>query len=177
MKILLIRHARRARTLPDEDDPLGPDGKEQALDLAKTLKKSGEVPRLYLTSKHRHARQTAQILRRHLNPKAALVPLDALTPHVRHPLADAGQYIEAVAHDLDALSTRRPAIRRGLSGTVAIVLHHPRNIQCALQLQNKDPATWRAYRGGTIPGYGTAIHLTADSWDHFLQGKGRSRRR
>jgi phosphohistidine phosphatase SixA len=177
MKILLIRHARRAHALAEKNDPLSPDGKEEALELGKVMKKSGDVPLLFLTSKQRHARQTAEILRRHLNPKAALVPLDALTPHAPHPLVDANKYIEAIAHDLAALSAVAPHIKDSLRGTVAIILHHPRNIQCALQLQNKDPATWRTYRRGTFPSFGKAIHLTADTWDDFLQGKGRSRRR
>jgi phosphohistidine phosphatase SixA len=174
MKILLIRHARRAHTLAEENDPLSPDGKDEALELGRVMKKSGDVPLLFLTSKERHARQTAEILRRYLNPKAALVPLDALTPHVPHPLVDANRYIEAIAHDLATLSRVAPHVKAGLRGTVAIILHHPRNIQCALQLQNKDPATWRTYRRGTFPSFGKAIRLTADSWDDFLQGKGRN---
>jgi phosphohistidine phosphatase SixA len=143
------------------------------------MKKSGDVPLLFLTSKERHARQTAEILRRYLNPKASLVPLDALTPHpdVEHTLVKANRYIEAIAHELATLSTVAPNVTAGLRGTVAIILHHPRNIQCALQLQNKDPGTWRTYRRGTFPSYGRAIRLTADSWDDFLQGKGRNRSR
>jgi phosphohistidine phosphatase SixA len=100
MKIFLIRHATRARFRADIDDPLSDQGKKEALALAEAMKNSGDVPELFLTSKQLHAHQTAEILRSSLNEKAVLVPLDALTPHVPHPLVNAGKYVEAVSNDL-----------------------------------------------------------------------------
>jgi phosphohistidine phosphatase SixA len=68
MKVLLIRHATRARVLAERDDPLSADGEKEALELAKTMKESGDIPVLFLTSKQRHAHQTAEILWCHLGP-------------------------------------------------------------------------------------------------------------
>jgi phosphohistidine phosphatase SixA len=176
VKILLIRHATRSHVLADRDDPLSAAGEKEALGLAKAMKESGDVPMLFLTSKQRHAHQTTEILWCYLNPEAALVPLEALTPRVPHPLTNSRRYVEAISHDLGVFAKARPEIKDRLRETAAIILHEPRNIQCALQLQGKDPDIWETYRdgrhGGKWPGFGQAICLTADTWDHFLQGKG-----
>lgn len=177
MKVLLIRHATRTRVLPDKDDPLSPNGEQEALALATTMKNSGDIPTLFLTSRQRHAHQTAEILWCFLNRAAALVPLDALTPYVPHPLANANRYIEAISQDLADFRRARADIMDRALETVAIVLHEPRNIQCALQLQGQNPGNWNAYRGGRSqgkwPSFGQAICLTANTWNDFLQGMGK----
>jgi phosphohistidine phosphatase SixA/dienelactone hydrolase len=178
MKILLIRHATRTRrvhpnpgVLPEWDDPLSPVGEREALALAQTMEQSGDVPTLFLTSRQRHAHQTAEILWGRLNQTATLVPLNALSPHVQHPLVNRDMYVEAISHDMNVFAHARPDIKDGLRETVAIILHYPRNVQCALQLQGKKPDTWEDY--WQPDAFGRAICLTADTWDDFLQGRGR----
>jgi histidine phosphatase superfamily protein (branch 1) len=181
MKILLVRHADRTRILKDDlekDDPLSRDGEQQALELAAHMNKSGDIPELILTSRWRHAHQTAEILWSSIDAPATLVPLDALTPHAPLDLLKAGKYVEAISHDLMIFARARPDIQDALAPgkTVAMILHKPRNIQCALQLQGKHPNSYLTYRGGEgkgkWPNFGQAICLTASTWEQFLRGKG-----
>jgi phosphohistidine phosphatase SixA len=161
MNIYLIRHAERDRqpSLQDQDQPLSRKGKEQAEALAGKLAVEGK-PTLLLTSRHLHARQTAEILRQLACPEAPLIPLNVLTPRL---IADAFNFVELIAE------TRREGQDLGAHEIVAIVLHHPRQTQLAMMVQGVDHTNWRSE---LEPQNAEAICVTAGKLEDFAGGKG-----
>ena len=170
MKILLIRHATRTSNpaTPEEDDPLSNEGKKEAEQLAEDLGKEGDKPTLILTSKHRHAQQTAEILH-NLNSKAVLLPLVALTPgHPATPtLVNEGKYFDAILQEIKSLLEAKQQITA--EAVVFIVTHHPRQLQIAIQLQGQPPETWRSRQQLAYAG---AVCVIAKGLEDFKNGKG-----
>jgi phosphohistidine phosphatase SixA len=161
MKVYLIRHAERDRnaSLPDEDQPLSLEGEQQAEALAGKLKIEG-IPTLFLTSRYRHAQQTAEILRKFIYPEAPLISLDVLTPRLKAGTFNPAEVIAESKHAGQELSAHQ---------IVAIVLHHPRQTQLAMMLKGADDGNWRSE---SVPGNAEAICLTAGTLDAFAEGKG-----
>ena len=137
MNIILVRHGQRQGTKPESDDPLTPDGEFQAKDLAEHLKTAGDIPILILTSEYIHAQQTAKILQERLNRAALIIPLRSLTPSKPdYPGVDQEKYAQAMWHELSS-KAGVPSLKN--DATVIVVLHYPRQVQLALDLQGKDP--------------------------------------
>ena len=109
MKLLLVRHAaavpRGTPSIPDDDRPLTPEGKEKFRVAAKGLARIAHRPDVLLTSPLPRARATAEIAAR---------AFKRITPTVDPALAR-----ESVAGIVAALKTHP------LSATVAIVGHEP----------------------------------------------------
>jgi phosphohistidine phosphatase len=109
MKLLLVRHAaavpRGTPSIPDDDRPLTPEGKEKFRVAAKGLARIAHRPDVLMTSPLPRARATAEIAAR---------AFKRITPTVDPALARG-----SVAGIVAALKTRP------LSATVAIVGHEP----------------------------------------------------
>src|SRR4026207_1064945 len=88
MDLYLIRHAD---AMPlgengidlDEDRPPSAQGGKQAAAVGRRLHRGGIVLDHLIASPLVRAQQTAQILRRHLQPKPEIATADALTPGAR----------------------------------------------------------------------------------------------
>ena len=193
MKILLIRHATRKYTTPEHKDPLSDVGIREAEQLATDLKSVGDEPTLLLTSRLRHATQTAEVLRRKLNPTAPILRLAALTPtpvsglqkveyfvcallgRVRNPsqilqitsnLVQGQQYVQALLGEI--ASSPKAQSRLKCDAVIAIVTHYPRQVQIALQLQSQPPGT---FRKRPEPAFAGALCLAACTVDDLRHGK------
>jgi broad specificity phosphatase PhoE len=176
MKILLIRHGERTKTGREEDsssDPLSAKGENQVAELAARLKTEDTIPTLFLTSRYKHAQRTAEILQSILNPTAALVHLDSLTPlspSSPSPWAVKDhKYVGTIREELSASLAAQPNDGLSNNAIVVLVLHHPRQIQVALQLQGLDPANWGDWNqnGRGWPTFAQSICLVGE----FDQGK------
>lgn len=88
IRLLFVRHGERARTKPDAEDPLSKKGAPAVAELGNQLKQLGIDSRAVLTSRHEHARQTAEAL--------AVKPtqIDALTPLLPEPTGFFGKLRE-----------------------------------------------------------------------------------
>lgn len=161
MKVYLIRHAERDKdaSLSDDDQPLSFQGERQAEALASKLKVE-EVPTLYLTSRYRHAQQTAKLLRDSICPQAPLISLDVTTPHLKTNAFNFAELLAEAKHKRQDLSAHQ---------IVAIVLHHPRQTQLAMMLKGVD---YREWRSESVPDNASAICLAADTLEAFIEGKG-----
>src|SRR3954453_20242130 len=89
MKVYLVRHGMREDRLPEQNDeyePLTEEGKAKVRNtLAKDLQLKAErgLPTIFLTSRFRHAYETACILWQEVNlPLSPVVALDTLTPYL-----------------------------------------------------------------------------------------------
>jgi phosphohistidine phosphatase SixA len=178
MKIILVRHGQKAGVLDEAMDPLCAAGEGQARRLGGLLEKAGERPTLFLTSRFRHAQQTAEVLWCALNPLAPLVHLASLTPlpaDLASPAVNAEQYVAAIFDEVRELATAQPRIDLGDSATILMVLHHPRQIQVALRLQGVSPREWKTWRGGPQagkwPDYAEAVCMTARDMHEVVLGR------
>ena len=160
MKIYLIRHAERERTQEraDADQPLTRKGESQVDTLACKLQAAGDIPTLFLTSKHEHARQTAEKMKVILAPNAPLVALDSLTP------VPGFKNFSSVIGEL-ALAC--PKLDPSSHEIIAIVLHHPRQTQLAIMLKGQN----RSWIEEPEPDNAEAICLMAASLDDFISGR------
>ena len=185
IKIILVRHGEKtgrhggkAGLSRDKADPLSAAGEAQVRKLCRRLQKAARRPTLFLTSRFRHAQQTAEILRCALNRRVPLARLDSLTP-LRARLAskavNSERYVAAILDEVLRLAAARPGIKLGDDSTIVMVLHEPRNIQVALQLQGESPQAWRTWRGGPSrgkwPRYGEIVRLTARDMDAVKAGQ------
>jgi phosphohistidine phosphatase SixA len=160
MKIYLIRHAERDRTLEraDADQPLTRKGEGQADTLARKLQAAGDIPTLFLTSKHKHARQMAERMKIILAPNAPLVPLDSLTPVPG---------FKNLGSVIGELALTCPDQDPSSHAVIAIVLHHPRQTQLAIMLKGQN----RSWITEPEPDNAEAICLMAASLDEFISGR------
>jgi phosphohistidine phosphatase SixA len=178
MKITLVRHGQKAGVLSEAIDPLSTDGEAQVRKLGGNLKTAAERPTLFLTSRYRHAQQTAEILWCILNPRVPLVHLDALTPFPADrasPAVNAERYVAAIFDEVRELATAQPGIDLGDEANIVVVLHQPRHIQLALQLQGYSPRGWPDWRGGPLagkwPSYAEAIYIAARDIQEVALGR------
>jgi phosphohistidine phosphatase SixA len=158
--VLLIRHGARDREsgsgLPDHEQPLSPQGRQEIEKLVQDLTARKLRPTLYLTSRYAHAVETARLLCEGLKGDASsVVELDALTPN----LGGHGCFAEIKAE----------ADKRGCNlrdhPVVAIVAHQPRLNQLFAYL------TWPA-AAPMKKDYGWMVSVTADNPDDFEWGNG-----
>jgi phosphohistidine phosphatase SixA len=166
MEFILINHAerthdpdRRKDKQVDRHQPLTAAGEKQAHELSERLRAAGITPTLYLTSRHLHAKQTAELVCRDLggDPSVDVVELDALTPfHSTESFQQVSEQARLAGHDAS------------LHDVVAVIGHYPRLNQLFAQL------TWRTVAEKRL-GYAREVRLTADSFDDFHEGKGRGR--
>jgi phosphohistidine phosphatase SixA len=178
MKIILVRHGEKARVHREDISPLSATGEGQVRKLGGLLEKAGEKPTLFLTSRFRHAQQTAELLWCALNPLAPLVHLESLTPlpaDLASPAVNAEQYVAAIFDEVRELATVQPRIDLGSDATIVMVLHQPRHIQVALQLQGESPRGWKDWRGGPLSGkwpyYAEAVYVTARDMHDIASGR------
>ena len=153
MKIILLRHATRERdqARDDEELPLNDDGKDEALTLREKLGGMGLKPAVYLTSRHAHAKQTAEIL---AGGTAAVVAINTLTPHKEYTVEKIISESEQNGHDLSNVDQ------------VAFVLHHPRLNQLVAMLTSQPESQMESeFAGG--------VCLEADSLADFINGQGK----
>jgi phosphohistidine phosphatase SixA len=166
MDVILINHAERKRDSDrrrdkqiDRHQPLTPTGEKQAHELAERLRAAGIKPTLYLTSRHLHAKQTAEIVCKDLggDPSVDVVEIDALTPfHTSDSLQQISEQASSAGHDAS------------LHDLVALIGHYPRLNQLFAQL------TWQTVAEKRL-GYAEEVRLTADSFDDVRKGRGRGR--
>ncbi len=160
MRIYLIRHGDRYKhpLRPDKDEHLTLTGEEQLKSLA-TKFDYKRVPTIFITSKHRHAVESAEILQKMTNPMAPLVSLEALTPiPTTFALRDIISEVRRVGgHDLSDHEI------------IAMVLHHPRQTQLAMMLKGDN---YEEYKSQPEPKNGEAICLVATTLDAFARGEG-----
>jgi phosphohistidine phosphatase SixA len=159
-----INHATRRRHLDraidkqiDPDQPLLPQGEEEACKLADRLRDRQVVPTLYLTSRNLHSRQTAKILCKRLggDPRTQVVQIGALTPH--HETEHFEQIIEQaewLGQDLQQ------------HDWVAVVGHYPMLNQLFARLTGQPEPPAPLDRG-------QEVCLTANCLDGFLAGEGK----
>jgi phosphohistidine phosphatase SixA len=170
MKIILLRHATRARgdSLAEKRLPLTPVGEAESRARAEELLKRGLRPELYYTSCFAHARQTGEILRDAVggDPPARLEELCTLTPHYQGPRPQiepwrSRQLLEAIAHEAAAIGA-------GLDqfDVVAFVLHRPRLQQLAASMASRDESRFDGLE------YSEGVCLSAVSLQGFLDGRG-----
>src|SRR5215469_6053929 len=154
MKVILVRHGERQHTEPECEDPLTPTGELQAKNLAASLQAAGDIPTVILTSEYRHAQQTAAILGNALNSSAPIIILHSLTPAEPH-YQGVGQhaYAQAMWNELSSKGVPRPKD----DATVIAVLHWPRQVQLALDLQGQNP---RTYNTRPMPLHGRAVSVS-----------------
>ena len=91
MKFILIRHAEKdiKAAGKDPDWSLSNEGSDQAVERGKSLARLNLAPDIYLTSSHKHAQQTAEIIEQEIGSvfvrqsKPGFHTLDALTPDTK----------------------------------------------------------------------------------------------
>jgi phosphohistidine phosphatase SixA len=178
IKIILVRHGEKTGLSSDKADPLSAAGEAQVRELYRRLQKATRRPTLFLTSRFRHAQQTAEILRCALNRRAPLIRLDSLTPlpvRLASKAVNDERYVTAILDEVRKLAAVRPGMKLGDNSTIVMVLHEPRNIQVALQLQGESPRGWTTWRGGAWSGkwpkYGEAVFLKARGSDEVKAGQ------
>lgn len=159
MQILLVRHGKKDTGGPtlDADRELSDEGKADARDLARKLKRVGLIPDFYFTSASRHAVITAQELMAELGADAVSpVELDTLTP---------GQNDPRPADVVDALldeALEKGAEYRG-DTVLAVVGHEPRLSQALARM-----TSCRVHPLGDAE----AVCVAGDDLSTFLKGRG-----
>jgi|SRR5271165_732801 len=158
MKVLLVRHAKKARDLPEVDDrnlPLSKEGVMEVQGLAEEFAKKGLRPNLYLSSRYAHAIETARLLAEHLGggSVAEVVPIDALTPHYPYTFSLIVREAAELGFGLGSLNT------------VGMALHYPRIHQLTAELTSSPIEQ-------EDPGYAAATCVAADSLESLLAGQG-----
>ena len=161
MKILLVRHGKKAQDLPGVEDkqlPLSDLGRTQVQELTSEFLKVDLRPTLFLSSHYLHALETARLVAKELgdHPAPTSVPLNTLTPHNPYTF-------ELIVKEAAGLGFPLENV-----GAVCMVLHHPRVHQLtaavtSTPLQAEDP------------GYATATCICGNSLTEMLQGKGHLR--
>jgi len=122
MRVVVIRHGekRELHGKDEKDWPLSEDGTLRVRELAGTLSRVDLLPRVYLTSRWEHARQTAEILAAGRGPelRSRVVGVDALTPGTEEEKFSVAGLIEQAANQGIHL------LEEG--GVMALVGHEPR---------------------------------------------------
>jgi phosphohistidine phosphatase SixA len=161
MNVLLVRHGRKARDLPDVSDkdlPLSDQGITEVRSLAVELAQKRLRPSLYLSSRYAHAIETARLLAVELggDSVAEVVPVDALTPHNPYTFGLVVQEAAKLGFNLHH------------EDTVGMVLHYPRIHQLTAEITSQPLEA-------EDPGYACATCISADSLAQLLQGEGNTR--
>ena len=81
MYLLLVRHGEANPDSSDDQRELSPKGVAEVTQLAQTLKEAKISLELIYHSNKLRAKQTAEILKNHINPKAELVMKGYLSPN------------------------------------------------------------------------------------------------
>jgi phosphohistidine phosphatase SixA len=83
MQLVFVRHGpkERSKSAADADQPLTSTATALGDRLRAALEARELVPRYILTSRYRHARETAELLR--AKRTRAVIEVTALTPHTR----------------------------------------------------------------------------------------------
>ncbi|GHO49922.1 SixA phosphatase family protein [Ktedonospora formicarum] len=153
MDIILIRHGTKIPTSPDKDAPLAPEGLAEIDHLKERMTRLGINPAVYLTSKYKRAKQTAE----RLAFDASLIhTLNALTP-------DTDTFSSDAQHMLTSISAeaKKQNIDLNQQAVIAIVGHEP-------QL-----STLLRYMTSKLEiGKGSGVPVKADSFDALIKGKG-----
>ena len=147
MKLIFVRHGPKLHddTQDDAELPLAPSAYDRVERLAAALELGGLLPRVIVSSRYRHAHQTAERLRRK-GPREVL-PVTALTPHTPEVqftmttiLSEAMQAGFDLLRDCDVLM---------------LVGHKPRLTQLAEQLLGEEPAALSALEALVVDWHGT----------------------
>jgi len=80
MQLILVRHGEAVEDKIDPRRPLSAEGVAQVIRVASVLKKSGVVVEEFIHSSKERARQTADIIRHTVNPKAPMSERNFLAP-------------------------------------------------------------------------------------------------
>jgi phosphohistidine phosphatase SixA len=154
VRFVLVRHADRHWGANDEETLLTEAGREQVRNLADSFVRLGVIPGIYLTSRFKHAQETATILAERISgiPSPRICPVCTLTPH-------------SPGFSLEVLLDEADAMQADLSGKNVIVLvgHEPRLSQLLARVMAK--------RGRPIA-KAEAVCVQAVSLCDFLRGKG-----
>ncbi|GAC1392261.1 MAG: hypothetical protein NVS4B11_19760 [Ktedonobacteraceae bacterium] len=159
--IILVRHGERDRShSPEKDAPLTQQGKAMVDCLKDLLARQNLGPEIYLTSKYKHAKQTAERLSD--GRPNAVYPIDALTPHSR--TKTNGDITWENIFETIIAEAKQAGIELSQQTIVAIVGHVPRLdwILERLTSSTTEPSLNRA----------EAIWVRADSFSDFRYGKG-----
>lgn len=155
MELILVRHGSRYE---DARGELNDHGQHQIVQLAHALQHRGSAVDCVLTSRHSHARQTADLLRTELSAGAApLHELDSLTP-------------QHGPGDIDTLIDEATAAEPGLQHRHCVVLvgHEGRLSDLLTELT--------ATRARPL-GHGEAVSIGGDCLQDLIAGNGRVRYR
>lgn len=159
MDIILIRHGKKEPHSPDNEAPLAPKGLTQVDHLEDQLAHLKLRPEIYLTSKYKRAKQTAERLS--YNPDV-VYPIDALTPDNNTPTdpdPSSEQIFETIIDE-----AKGEGIELGQQTIVAIVGHEPKLGQILASLTSTPVQPVKMGKG---------IWVRAASLADFLHGKGK----
>jgi phosphohistidine phosphatase SixA len=83
MRLIFVRHGPKQRLdgVADSELPLDPSATGSVLQLRTALEERQLLPRFIMTSRYRHAVETAELLR--AGRTRSVVPVTALTPHTK----------------------------------------------------------------------------------------------
>ena len=135
VSVILIRHGEREKKkdIPDKHAPLTPEGEQSAGKIAKFLSELKLESIFILTSRWKHAQQTADLLANGLGiPLPMIVNVDALTPEKKYECS-----IEAVVKQAQIESLIGYAKDSTDNSVLVFVGHEPRLTQLATMMTSR----------------------------------------
>jgi phosphohistidine phosphatase SixA len=151
MRILLVRHGTRAHKDEDAVDQLTDAGRGEICDLGRMLVTRGLKHMLYLTSPHKHAQQSAEILKSHT--EGDIKDIEAL----QSPSRPFDQIFEEILVEAEEM-----ALNLDKQDLVVLVSHEPGLSRLVTRLTSTRVRPMNR---------GEALCLEAASWRGFLEGQ------
>jgi phosphohistidine phosphatase SixA len=153
MDIILIRHGTKIPTSPDKDAPLAPEGLAEIDRLKERMTRLEITPAVYLTSKYKRARQTAERL---VSDASLIHMLDALTPDTDTFRSDAQHILTSISAE-----AQKQNIDLNQQAVIALVGHEPQLSTLLRYMTSKSEI-----------GKGSGVPVKAASFDALIKGKG-----